>query len=135
MQTTKPKISLQTEDLHIRFLSAREILIMSSRLPISTITNYNSCNEMSDWITAKICDSISCDYVTFCWTMCGFMRIEALQFESRLQMCIRMGIIIFKMIIWGGISSDIRPKTRFTALLTHCRKQFPTVYPTIYLPK
>ena len=51
---------------------------------------------------------------------CGFMRLETLQ----LQKSIRMEITIFKIFIWGGISSDIRP----------CKTIFPTVYPTIYLP-
>ena len=44
-----------------------------------------------------------------------------------------MGITIFKIFIWGGISSDILQKSRFTALLMHRRKtKFPAVYPTIY---
>ena len=44
------------------------------------------------------------------------MGPAALQFESKLQTCIRMGITIFKIFIWGGISSDIYGrKFRFTA--------------------
>ena len=39
--------------------------------------------------------------------MRGFMHLAMLQFEVRLQKCIRMGIAIFKIFIWGGILSDI----------------------------
>ena len=35
------------------------------------------------------------------------MRLATLQFESKLLKCIRMGINIFKIFIWGGILSDI----------------------------
>ena len=38
---------------------------------------------------------------------CGFMWLATLQFELKLQKCIRMGITIFKIFIWGDISSDI----------------------------
>ena len=59
-----------------------------------------------------------------------------LRFETKLQKCIRMGIAIFKIFIWGGIESDIRSEITFTAPLARRRKtKFPTVYPTIYLPK
>ena len=34
------------------------------------------------------------------------MGLATLQFESKLQKCTRMGITIFKIFIWGGISSD-----------------------------
>ena len=40
--------------------------------------------------------------------MCSFMQVAMLKFEMKLQNGIRMGITIFKSIIWGGISSDIR---------------------------
>ena len=40
-----------------------------------------------------------CDYITFCWLMCGFMRLATPQFEPRLQKGIRMGIVIFKIFI------------------------------------
>ena len=72
-----------------------------------------------------------------------------------------MWITIFKIFIWGGISSDIRseiqffrrrapyskfsfgevyrriygPKFSFTATRVAEKTVFPTVYPTIYLPK
>ena len=52
-------------------------------------------------------------YVTFCWMTCDIMRLAMLQFETKLQKCIRMGITIFKIFIWGGISLDIRWKTTF----------------------
>ena len=35
------------------------------------------------------------------------------QFEAKLQELIRMGIIIFKIFIWGVISSDIRSEIMF----------------------
>ena len=35
------------------------------------------------------------------------MWLATLQFELKLQKCIRIGITIFKIFIWGGISSDI----------------------------
>ena len=41
------------------------------------------------------------------------MRPATLQFETRLQKCIRIGITIFKIFIWGGISSDIRLEIMF----------------------
>ena len=63
--------------------------------------------------------------------ICDFMRFAALQFEAKLQKCIRMGIIIFKLFIGGGgISSDIRSNIVF-----YGKTKFPTVYPMIYLPK
>ena len=43
---------------------------------------------------------------------CGFMQLATLQFEWKLQKCIRMGITIFKIFIWGGISSDIPPQMK-----------------------
>ena len=50
-----------------------------------------------------------------------------------------MGITIFKFVIWGGISSDIRSEILFygdaTPLTRRRKTKFPTVYPTIYLPK
>ena len=44
---------------------------------------------------------------SYLWMTCGFMRLATLQFEMKLQGCIRMGITIFKIFILGGISSDI----------------------------
>ena len=64
------------------------------------------------------------------------MRLATLQFETKLWKCIRMGITIFKIFIWGGILSDIRSETGFTAPLARRRKtKFLTVYPTIHPPK
>ena len=49
---------------------------------------------------------------------------------------IRIGITIFQYVILGCISSDIRSEIIILAPLTRRRKtNFPTVYPTIYLPK
>ena len=35
------------------------------------------------------------------------------EFETKLQKCIRMGITIFKMFMWGGISWDIGSEITF----------------------
>ena len=53
------------------------------------------------------------NYVTFRWMTCGIMLFATLQFETKLQKYIRMGITIFKIYIWGGISSDIRSEIMF----------------------
>ena len=34
-------------------------------------------------------------------------------FEGKCYECIRMGITVFKIFIWGGISSDIRSRITF----------------------
>ena len=68
---------------------------------------------------SKICYRISYDmiycrkqfdiinYITFRCMTCHIMRHATLQFETKLLKCIWMGITIFKVFIWGGISSDI----------------------------
>ena len=48
------------------------------------------------------------NYVTYCWMMCSFMWLSSLQFETKLQICIIMGINTYKIFISGGISSDLR---------------------------
>ena len=48
---------------------------------------------------------------------CG--QLATLQFEMKLQKCIRMGITIFKIFIWGGVSSDIKSKVTFYGLHSH----------------
>ena len=53
------------------------------------------------------------NFVTFRWMMCGFMRLATLQYKTKIQKCIRMGIIIFKILILGGISLDIRSEIMF----------------------
>ena len=53
------------------------------------------------------------NYVILCWVTCGFMRLATLQYEMRLQKCIRMGITVFKFITWEGISLDIRSEMMF----------------------
>ena len=42
--------------------------------------------------------------------------------EGKCYLCIRMGITILKIIIWGGISSDMRSEVTFLAPLTCHRK-------------
>ena len=39
------------------------------------------------------------NYVTFGWMTCGFMQLGMLQFERKLQKCIRMGIALFKIYV------------------------------------
>ena len=104
------------------------------------------CNATSDWITSKICDSISCNiqseivcvisYVTYPCMTCGFMQLAMLQFERKLQKCIRMGITIFIITFREVYRRIYGRKSRFTApLVCHSKTKFPTVYQTIYLPK
>ena len=38
------------------------------------------------------------------------VQLAMLEFDTKLWKCIRMGISIFRIIIWGGISLDIRPE-------------------------
>ena len=42
----------------------------------------------------------------------GDVRLAMLQFQIKLQECIRMGITIFTIFIWGGILSDIQSEIR-----------------------
>ena len=49
-------------------------------------------------------------YVTFRWVTCCIMRLATLQFETKLQTCIRMGITIFKNYICDSISDNYIPK-------------------------
>ena len=44
------------------------------------------------------------------------MGLATLQFETKLQKCIRMGITIFKIFIWGGIPFDIQWEITFLHL-------------------
>ena len=82
------------------------------------------CNGTSDWIMSKSFDGISCDilseidfinYIAFSWVTCSFMQLAMLQFETKLQKRIRMGITIFKIFILGLISSD-NLKSYFTRI-------------------
>ena len=74
-------------------------------------------------------------YITFCWITCGFMQLATLQFEMKMQKCIRMELTILRIFILGGIWSDRRSEIMFTALLRRlCKTKFGTVYPMICLP-
>ena len=53
------------------------------------------------------------NYVTYHWKTCGDLLLATLQFETKLQKCIRKGIIIFNILIWGGISPDICAEITF----------------------
>ena len=83
------------------------------------------------------------NYVTYRRMTCSFLWLAMLQFVTKLQKCIRMGITIFKIFILGGISSDIWLEITFyvsarasrSLLVCRCTTKFPTVYQTIYLPK
>ena len=83
----------------------------------------------------KLFDAIN--DVTFRWMKCGFIWLAMLQFETGLQKGIRMGITLYKIFIWGGISSDIHSEIKvYSSAQAHGHKiKFSTVYPTIYLPK
>ena len=65
------------------------------------------------------------------------MRLATLQFETKLQKCIRMGITVFKLSFGAVYRRIYVRKSRFTAPLARRRKtaKFPTVCLTIYLPK
>ena len=41
------------------------------------------------------------------------VQLATLKFETKLKKCIRMGITVFKIFIWGGIPSDIRSEMTF----------------------
>ena len=60
---------------------------------------------------------------------CVFVQLATLKFNPRQQICIRMGITIFKIFIWGGISSDMRSQNCFTAPLA-CRRK--TIFPIVF---
>ena len=48
---------------------------------------------------------------------CGIVSLSTLQLEMKLQMCISMGLNIFKIFNLGGIRLDIRSILRFMAPL------------------
>ena len=72
--------------------------------------------------------------ITSHWMTCSFMRLATLQFEMGLHKCIRMGITIFKIFVFGGILLDIRSEITFYGSALRCKTIFLTVYPTINLP-
>ena len=57
------------------------------------------------------CDILSESH-NLCHISLGDVRLAMLQFQIKLQECIRMGIPIFTIFIWGGISSDIQSEIR-----------------------
>ena len=62
--------------------------------------------------------------------MCGFMQLATLQFERKLQKCIRMGITILKLLFVEVYHQIYGQKSCFAAPLAHPHKtKFPTVYP------
>ena len=76
------------------------------------------------------------NYVTFHMMTCRIMRLAMVQFETKLQKCIRMGITIFNFAFGEVYRRIYIRKSHFTAPLARRRKtKFPTVYPKIYLPK
>ena len=56
--------------------------------------------------------SLQCLTSGFMQLASGFMQLAATGcrrlFKGKCYLCIRMGITILKIIIWGGISSDMR---------------------------
>ena len=124
------KLDIRGREPSILFSNALEFVtrrLIGLRQKFATVYPAIYCRKYFDVI----------NYVTFHWMACGFMRLATLYFELKLLKCIRMGITIFNNFILGGISSDICVrKSRFTAPLARRRKtKFPTLYPTIYLPK
>ena len=64
------------------------------------------------------------------------LQLTTFQFETKLLMCIRMGITILIYFIWGGILSNIKSEITFmTPLVRRLKTKFLTVYPIIYLYK
>ena len=73
----------------------------------------------------------------------GFMQLAATSCRRNIlhchclsggkcYLCIRMGITILKIIIWGGISSDMRSEVTFLAPLTcHPKLNFPSICLTL----
>ena len=63
------------------------------------------------------------------------MPLGTLQFETKLQTCIRIGTTIFKIFTGGGILSDIymygRKSPSAAALVHHPKPKFLTVYQRI----
>ena len=43
----------------------------------------------------------------------SFMRLVTLKIEMKLPKCVRMGITILKIFIWGGMLFDIRTEIMF----------------------
>ena len=102
-------------------------------------------NATSDWITSRICLSIfciisdvACDWLTYwfdvadkAYIWCKILCLWQINFNK----CIRMGITIFKIFIWGGMSLVIWSEITFYAdasLLNEISDHIPD---DIYLPK
>ena len=86
--------------------------------------------------TALCSVSFQCLKSGFMQLASGFMQLAATGcrhnilhchclFEGKCYLCIRMGIAILKIIIWGGISSDMRLEVTFLApLMCHRKTKF-----------
>ena len=52
---------------------------------------------------------------------------------KRFPVVLHLGVAVFKFVIWGGISLDIRSEIFFMATRQRsCKRLFPNVYRTIY---
>ena len=89
--------------MHSYALAFGTRLLIGKRQKFATVYPAIYCSKQYDVI----------NYVTFRWMTFGILRPATLQFETKLQKCIRMGITIFKIFIWGGISSDILSEITF----------------------
>ena len=89
--------------------------------------------------TALCNDSLQCltsDFMQLAATGCrrNILHCHCL-FEGKCYLSIRVGITIFKIIIWGGISSDIRLEVTFLApLMCHRKTKFSFICLTITTP-
>ena len=98
-----------------------------------TVPNLTSlCNVAFHWLTSGYMQLASCSAGR---RRCN-MYIFTVFLKGKCYKCIRMGIIKFKISFWEVYCWIYVRKSRFMASLTRRRKtKFPTVYPTIYLPK
>ena len=66
------------------------LVLIGQRQKFATVYPTIYCRKQFDVI----------NFVTFHKMTCGIMRLATLQFETKLQKCIRMGITIFEFFIW-----------------------------------
>ena len=106
-------------------------------------------------ITSKICDGIFCDILSeirrhhvtsllIGWhlvlrsshhmSLCANSTFFST--ETKMNKCIRMGIIAFKFVIWGGrLIGGLRSEISFYGDTRRRKTKFPTLKPPIYAPK
>ena len=72
--------------------------------------SYESRNRSIQWIDRYNGGGV---YITFNWMTCSFIWLKTLQFKTRKQKWIWMGITILNIFIWVGISSLYGRKSCF----------------------